>query len=98
MLGVSSQRHHSEQNADGVLESRSSSTARMAVVNDVRKNLVSFKLRSADRDMDLARTLLQQNIHLISLEDQEVIGILYDESVCPIHMPCKGIYWWNLTA
>jgi len=29
--------------------------------------------------MDVARGLLQQNIHLISLKDQEVIGLLYDD-------------------
>lgn len=51
----------------------------MVVLNDLQKNLVSFKLRSADRDMDVARNLLQQNIHLISVQDQEVIGLLYDE-------------------
>jgi len=85
MPGVFFQRRHSEQNAHGVSELRSSSTTRMAVANDLQKHLVSFKLRSADRDMDVARSLLQQNIHLISLEDQEVIGILYDESVWQTH-------------
>lgn len=55
------------------------SSTRTAVVNDLQKHLTSFKLRSADRDMDVARNLLQQNIHLISLEDQEVIGLLYDD-------------------
>jgi len=79
MPGVFSQRRHSEQNADRVIELRGSSTTRTAVVNDLQKSLVSFKLRSADRDMDVARSLLQQNIHMISLEDQEVIGILYDD-------------------
>ena len=95
MPGVFFQRRHSEQNADGVIELRSSSTTGMALVNDLQKNIVSFKLRSADRGMDVARSLLQQNIHLISLEDQELIGILYDESVCLTHAPSKGIQWWN---
>ena len=92
MPGVFFQRGHSEQNPDGVIELRSSSTARMAAVNE---NLVSFKLRSADPDMDVARTLLQQNIHLISLEDQEVIGLLYDESVCLTRTLTKGVYRWT---
>lgn len=78
MPGVSFQTRYSIQNVDGVAGSRSSTT-RMAVLNDLQKNLVSFKLRSADRDMDVARNLLQQNIHLISVQDQEVIGLLYDE-------------------
>lgn len=78
MPGVSFQRRYSIQNVDGVAGSRSSTT-RMVVLNDLQKNLVSFKLRSADRDMDVARNLLQQNIHLISVQDQEVIGLLYDE-------------------
>ena len=78
MPGVFFPRRHSIQNVDGVIQSPSSSTRR-AVVNDLQKNLVSFKLRSADRNMDVARNLLQQNIHLISLQDQEVIGLLYDE-------------------
>ena len=78
MPGVSFQARYSIQNVDGVAGSRSSTT-RMAVLNDLQKNLVSFKLRSADRDMDVARNLLQQNIHLISVQDQEVIGLLYDE-------------------
>ena len=73
MPGVSFQRRYSLQ-----VQSPSSST-RAAVVNDLQKNLTSFKLRSADRDMDVARNLLQQHIHLISLEDREVIGLLYDE-------------------
>ena len=78
MPGVSFQRRYSIQNVDGVAGSRSSTT-RMVVLNDLQKNLVSFKLRSADRSMDVARNLLQQNIHLISVQDQEVIGLLYDE-------------------
>jgi hypothetical protein len=45
--------------------------------------------------MDVARSLLQQNIHLISLDDQELIGDLYDESVYLTHPPSKGVYWWN---
>jgi hypothetical protein len=72
MPGVFFQRRHSLQNVDG-------SSTRRAVVEDLQKNLASFKLRSANRDMDVARNLLQQNIHLISLQDQEVIGLLYDE-------------------
>jgi len=67
----------------------------MAAVNDLQKSLVNFKLRSADRDLDVARNLLQQNIHLIEFEDQEVIGLLYDESVWLTHIPSKGIYRWN---
>jgi hypothetical protein len=68
MPGVFFQRRHSL-----------SPSTRRAVVDDLQKNLTSFKLRSANRDMDEARSLLQQNIHLISLQDQEVIGLLYDE-------------------
>ncbi|KAI9444378.1 hypothetical protein BJY52DRAFT_1316627 [Lactarius psammicola] len=51
----------------------------MAAVKDLQKSLVNFKLQSADRDLDVARNLLQQNIHLIELEDQEVIGLLYED-------------------
>ena len=80
--------------ADGVVDLPGSST-RTAVVNDVQKTLISFKLRSTDRDMDVARSLLQQNIHLISLKDQEVIGLLYDELVCLTHAPSNGVYQWN---
>jgi hypothetical protein len=72
MPGVFFQRRHSLQNVDG-------SSTRRAAVEDLQKNLASFKLRSANRDMDVARNLLQQNIHLISLQDQEVIGLLYDD-------------------
>lgn len=68
MPGVFFQRRHSL-----------SPSTRRAVVDDLQKNLTSFKLRSANRDMDEARSLLQQNIHLISLQDQEVIGLLYDD-------------------
>ncbi|KAH9017278.1 hypothetical protein EDB84DRAFT_1522197, partial [Lactarius hengduanensis] len=78
MPGVFFQRHHSQQNALGGIESPSLST-RMAAVNDLQKSLVNFKLRSADCDMDVARNLLQQHIHLIEIEDQEVIGLLYDD-------------------
>ncbi len=89
MPGVFFQRRHSQQNAHGVIESPSLST-RVAAVNDLQKSLVNFKLRSADRDLDVARNLLQQNIHLIELEDQEVIGLVYDESVWLTHMPSEG--------
>ncbi|KAH8989696.1 hypothetical protein EDB92DRAFT_1867131 [Lactarius akahatsu] len=78
MPGVFFQRHHSQQNALGGIESPSLST-RMAAVNDLQKSLVNFKLRSADCDLDVARNLLQQHIHLIEVEDQEVIGLLYDD-------------------
>ncbi|KAI9434099.1 hypothetical protein H4582DRAFT_1982512, partial [Lactarius indigo] len=78
MPDVFFQRHHSQQNALGGIESPSLST-RMAAVNDLQKSLVNFKLRSADRDLDVARNLLQQHIHLIEVEDQEVIGLLYDD-------------------
>ncbi|KAH9055350.1 hypothetical protein EDB87DRAFT_1579960 [Lactarius vividus] len=78
MPGAFFQRHHSQQNALGGIESPSLST-RMAAVNDLQKSLVNFKLRSADRDLDVARNLLQQHIHLIEVEDQEVIGLLYDD-------------------
>ena len=94
MPGVFFQKRHSQQMADGVVDLPGSST-RTAVVNDVQKTLISFKLRSTDRDMDVARSLLQQNIHLISLKDQEVIGLLYDELVCLTHAPSKGVYQWN---
>ena len=78
MPGVFFQRRHSLQNINGVIKLPTSSTGR-AAVDDLQKNLASFKLRSANRDMDAARDLLRQNIHLISLQDQEVIGLLYDE-------------------
>ncbi|KAH8988758.1 hypothetical protein EDB86DRAFT_3104676 [Lactarius hatsudake] len=78
MPGVFFQSHHSQQNALGGIESPSLST-RMAAVNDLQKSLVNFKLRSADCDLDVARNLLQQHIHLIEVEDQEVIGLLYDD-------------------
>jgi hypothetical protein len=52
MPGVSFQRRYSLQ-----VKSPNSSTG-AAVVNDLQKNLTSFKLRSADRDMDVARNLL----------------------------------------
>ena len=75
MPGVFFQKRHSQQMADGVVELPGSST-RSAVINNVQKALAGFKLRSTDRDMDVARGQLQQNIHLISLKDQEVIGLL----------------------
>ncbi len=90
MPSISFERRHLPQNAGGGIESPSFSN-RMAAVSDLQKCLVSVKLRNTDRDMDVARHMLQQNIHLISVKDQEIIGLLYDESVASLYIG-QGIY------
>jgi hypothetical protein len=63
-------------------------SARGVVVDSVRKNLTSVKIPKADRYNDQSRSILQQCIHLLPVEDLKLIegrlNVLVLNFRCPV--------------
>jgi len=63
-------------------------SARSVLVDNLRKSLISVKIRSAEDYNDRTRHILQQCIDLMPLRDQQSIETRLDESVRNPHIPC----------
>ena len=66
----------------------SDDSARGVVVDNLRKSLISVKIRSAEDYNDRTRHLLQQCIDLVPIHEQQVIESKLDESVRNPRIPC----------
>ena len=56
-------------------------SVRSVLVDNLRKSLISVKIRSAEDYNDRTRHLLQQCIDLMPLDDKQLIETQLDESV-----------------